>query len=136
VRRGGTGFDRRYFKEFLRSALDGYSATIFAYGQTGSGKTYTMAGNEDALCQEKYVSDSSEGLIPRSFFKRRSFQRLWQLMGQNECQYFIKASFCEIYNEQLFDLLNPATGILQIRWNSQNVAFSTNLTERGSSCRT
>ena len=45
--------------------MDGYSATIFAYGQTGSGKTYTMAGNEDALCQEKYVSDSSEGLIPR-----------------------------------------------------------------------
>jgi kinesin family protein 12 len=52
-------------KEFLLSALDGYSATIFAYGQTGSGKTYTMAGNEDTLCQEKYVSDSSEGLIPR-----------------------------------------------------------------------
>ena len=37
--------------DFLKSALDGYSATIFAYGQTGSGKTYTMAGNEDKLTQ-------------------------------------------------------------------------------------
>jgi Cdc6-like AAA superfamily ATPase len=33
-------------QDFLNSALDGYSVTIFAYGQTGSGKTYTMAGIE------------------------------------------------------------------------------------------
>jgi hypothetical protein len=55
-------------QDLIVSALEGYSATIFAYGQTGSGKTYTMAGNEDKLSQENYISDSQEGLIPRLFF--------------------------------------------------------------------
>ena len=31
-------------QDYIESALNGYSVTIFAYGQTGSGKTYTMAG--------------------------------------------------------------------------------------------
>jgi hypothetical protein len=44
-------------------------------------------------------------------------------MAQNDVQYYIKASFCEIYNEQLFDLLKPSKDILQVRWNSQNVKF-------------
>jgi len=39
-------FDDLGIDEFLDSALEGYSATVFAYGQTGSGKTYTMAGKE------------------------------------------------------------------------------------------
>jgi hypothetical protein len=45
-------------------------------------------------------------------------------MAKSDSEYFIKASFCEIYNEQLFDLLNPSRGILQVRWNSQNVKFN------------
>jgi hypothetical protein len=32
--------------DLIRSAMEGYSATVFAYGQTSSGKTYTMMGSE------------------------------------------------------------------------------------------
>lgn len=35
----------------------------------------------------------------------------------------MKASFTEIYNEQLRDLLNPASGQLHCRWNLQNGFF-------------
>jgi hypothetical protein len=30
-----------------------------------------MAGNEDALSQENYISDSSEGVIPRFFYLKK-----------------------------------------------------------------
>lgn len=35
----------------------------------------------------------------------------------------MKASFAEIYNEQIRDLLNPASGILHCRWNVKNGFF-------------
>jgi kinesin family protein 12 len=35
----------------------------------------------------------------------------------------VKASFLEIYNEQLRDLLNPSSGILHQRWNVRNGFF-------------
>lgn len=44
-------------------------------------------------------------------------------MAQREEQFYVKASFTEIYNEQLRDLLNPASGILHTRWNLQNGFF-------------
>jgi Cdc6-like AAA superfamily ATPase len=53
-------------QELIKSALEGYSATIFAYGQTGSGKTYTMSGVEDKLGREGWTSDENDGLFPRS----------------------------------------------------------------------
>jgi len=49
----------------LDSVLEGYSSTIFAYGQTGSGKTYTMAGVEENLGKPDYISDETDGIIPR-----------------------------------------------------------------------
>ena len=59
-------FEECGVQDLIDSALDGYSATVFAYGQTGSGKTYTMAGVEDKLGNENWVSDKNDGLIPRS----------------------------------------------------------------------
>ena len=38
-------------------------------------------------------------------------------------QFFVKASYAEIYNEQLRDLLNPSSGVLHIRWNVKNGFF-------------
>ena len=74
-----------------------------------------MAGVEEKLSRDQYISDESEGIIPRAI------RYLWQAMSQKEEQFYIKASFTEIYNEQLRDLLNPASGILHMRWNVQNV---------------
>ena len=52
-----------------------------------------MAGIEEKLSGEVYVSDESEGIIPRAV------RYLWQAMGQREESFYVKASFTEIYNE-------------------------------------
>lgn len=103
----------------IDSALEGYSATIFAYGQTGSGKTFTMSGVEDRLGREGWTpsDDSDDGLFPRAV------RYMWERMTMRKEQFYVKASFLEIYNEQLRDLLNPSSGILHQRWNVKNGFF-------------
>ena len=74
-----------------------------------------MAGVEEKLGRDVYISDETEGITPRGF------RCLWQMMARREEQFYVKASFTEIYNEQLRDLLNPSSGILHCRWNVKNV---------------
>jgi hypothetical protein len=80
--------------------FDGYNCSVFAYGQTGSGKTYTMMGGSGA--------PEEEGLIPRTC--RAIFQRV-EVDSANGVAYELHATFMEIYNEQVHDLLGapPAT---------------------------
>lgn len=79
----------------VQSALEGYHVCVFAYGQTRSGKTYTMQGGMD---------EHSKGMIPLAvdliFKKIEDFKRL-------DWDYRVQASFLEIYNETIKDLLNP-----------------------------
>jgi len=77
----------------VQSALDGYKVCIFAYGQTGSGKTFTMQGTE---------APQGWGLIPRSLSK--IFQACEATRGQG-WTWQLHASFLEVYNESLRDLL-------------------------------
>ncbi|XP_072703941.1 kinesin-like protein KIFC1 [Ciconia boyciana] len=89
---------REIFEEIallVQSALDGYHVCIFAYGQTGSGKTYTMEG-PDVLDPE------TRGVIPRAV--RQVFQGAQEL-AEKGWEYGFSASFLEIYNESLRDLL-------------------------------
>ncbi|XP_074103022.1 protein claret segregational [Cotesia typhae] len=78
----------------VQSALEGYNVCVFAYGQTGSGKTYTMEGSNDR---------ELEGMIPRTV--RHIFDQMkeFELLGW---EYKIEASFLEIYNEHIVDLLD------------------------------
>ncbi|XP_055521118.1 carboxy-terminal kinesin 2-like [Leucoraja erinacea] len=78
-----------------RSALDGYNVCIFAYGQTGSGKTYTMEGPDELTCDTK-------GMIPRAVDQIFATARRLETMGW---LYKFTASFLEIYNENIRDLL-------------------------------
>uniref|UniRef100_A0A8B9QZS2 Kinesin-like protein n=1 Tax=Anas platyrhynchos TaxID=8839 RepID=A0A8B9QZS2_ANAPL len=90
----------------INSALDGYPVCIFAYGQTGSGKTYTMEGPGGA-------DPTSWGVIPRAV--RHLFGGARQLEHKG-WQYSFSASFLEIYNEALRDLLGgDRGGELEIR---------------------
>eukprot|EP00075_Anas_platyrhynchos_P015422 XP_027304675.1 kinesin-like protein KIFC1 [Anas platyrhynchos] len=86
-----------------KSALDGYPVCIFAYGQTGSGKTYTMEGPGGA-------DPTSWGVIPRAV--RHLFGGARQLEHKG-WQYSFSASFLEIYNEVLRDLLGGDKGDLK-----------------------
>jgi len=74
-----------------------------------------MSGVEEKLGREVYVSDDTEGIIPRAF------RYLWDSMVRRPEQFYVKASYMEIYNEQIRDLLNPSIGVLQTRWNVKNV---------------
>ncbi|XP_068719080.1 chromosome-associated kinesin KIF4-like [Montipora capricornis] len=77
----------------------GYNATVLAYGQTGSGKTFSM-GTAFTLCNE---TDETKGVIPRLI--ETIFQ--WIEQRKNETEFFLKASFLEIHNGEIHDLLNP-----------------------------
>jgi len=81
----------------LESSFSGYNGTIFAYGQTGSGKTWSMQGGEGDL----------EGIIPR--MNKSLFGRILEEKTNNSSiQFLVTASYFEIYNEVLFDLLDPS----------------------------
>ena len=73
-------------------------------------------GNEDRFGSKTYVHDESEGLIPRSV------KYLWSKMANSNDKHFVKASFLEIYNEQVNDLLNPKKTNLACRWSTDNVS--------------
>ena len=76
----------------IGDVLGGYESTVFAYGQTGTGKTHTMEG---------IINDPDErGVIPRAAFD--VFRRL---SDESYVESHVSASFLEIYNEELCDLL-------------------------------
>ncbi|KAB7502694.1 Carboxy-terminal kinesin 2 [Armadillidium nasatum] len=91
--------------QLVQSALDGYNVCVFAYGQTGSGKTYTMEG--------VYNDSDSEGMIPRTV--SHIFETLddFKEKGWN---YTIEASFLEIYNESIRDLLASPKDVKNINY--------------------
>ncbi|XP_068213634.1 kinesin-like protein KIFC1 isoform X2 [Palaemon carinicauda] len=80
--------------QLSQSALDGYNVCIFAYGQTGSGKTFTMEGVHN--------NEELEGMIPRTV--KHIFRTMEELKGKG-WEYKVEASFLEIYNETIRDLL-------------------------------
>ncbi|XP_049337031.1 kinesin-like protein KIF15-A isoform X5 [Astyanax mexicanus] len=98
-------------KNIVESCMNGYNGTIFAYGQTGSGKTFTMLGPNEL----NDFSDDLRGVIPRSF------EYLFFLINREvekssgAKSFLCKCSFIEIYNEQIFDLLDSASASLFLR---------------------
>ncbi len=101
----------------MESVLDGYSVTIFAYGQTGSGKTYTIMGRDDSINERLLSNDQYTGLIPKTV------KYIWSVFSNRSENIFVKASFLEIYNEQINDLLNTKNTNLNVRWNNQQGFF-------------
>ena len=85
--------------QLVQSALDGYKVCLFSYGQTGSGKTHTMLGD--------HSSSENRGVIPRAVAavveaSERNAKKGWT--------YEMRASYVEIYNEQVRDLLKLGSG--------------------------
>eukprot|EP00924_Labyrinthula_sp_SR-Ha-C_P004504 snap_masked-scaffold_1-processed-gene-2.38-mRNA-1 protein AED:0.03 eAED:0.05 QI:0/-1/0/1/-1/1/1/0/685 len=81
----------------VENVIDGFNGTIFSYGQTGAGKTWSMIGENTPELQ---------GIIPNSFehiFKGIRL-RLHEA-GGNSIEFLVRASFLEIYNEEIRDLL-------------------------------
>ncbi|XP_040209068.1 kinesin-like protein KIF15 isoform X2 [Rana temporaria] len=96
-------------KNIIESCLSGYNGTIFAYGQTGSGKTFTMLGPSDS----DNFTHNLRGVIPRSFEYLFSLINREKEKAGDGKSFLCKCSFIEIYNEQIFDLLDSApTGLV------------------------
>merc|ERR1719347_2308917 len=89
--------------QLVQSALDGYNVCVFAYGQTGSGKTYTMEGGPGIEEDETQC-----GVIPRTI---RQIFDIKNKMVEKSWSYKLTASFLEIYNEEIRDLLNTDTSL-------------------------
>ncbi|KAG3068158.1 hypothetical protein PI125_g23472 [Phytophthora idaei] len=82
-------------RPFVAELFAGYNYTIIAYGQTGSGKTYTTVGGQ---------TSASRGLIPRAM--ETIFEEMARI-DPTEYDVSLTASFIEIYQEKLRDLLLP-----------------------------
>mmetsp|Transcript_33763 Transcript_33763/g.86499 ORF Transcript_33763/g.86499 Transcript_33763/m.86499 type:complete len:1181 (-) Transcript_33763:39-3581(-) len=83
-------------KTAMMKTFEGYNGTIFAYGQTGSGKSWSMSG---ARSPPELV-----GIIPR--MNEALFEHIAeQQVGTRK--FLVMCSYFEIYNEVIFDLLNP-----------------------------
>nr|XP_031858541.1 uncharacterized protein CI109_006064 [Kwoniella shandongensis]KAA5525613.1 hypothetical protein CI109_006064 [Kwoniella shandongensis] len=77
-------------RRHVRSAMEGYNAVIFAYGQTASGKTHTLTG-----------SSAEPGIIPLSITDVFA-----QIRATPDREYLLRASYLELYNEAIIDLLS------------------------------
>ncbi|EER10798.1 kinesin heavy chain, putative [Perkinsus marinus ATCC 50983] len=113
----------RTAREAVRSVLQGFNATILAYGQTGTGKTHTMEG-----FITDYYNDVQRGIIPRSMAEIFEY-----IACHNHLTFTVRASYLQIYNETVSDLLptvvNPPSSNLNIRHDTRRGVYVDGLSE-------
>ena len=114
-------------KPAVLSLLEGYNSTIFAYGQTGTGKTYTMEGFTFNPLDEK------RGIVPRVIEEIFKYIQNLQNESKNNLNenenYVVRASYLQIYNEYINDLLLPERKNLNIREDKKRGIYIDNLSE-------
>ncbi|XP_068432996.1 kinesin-like protein KIF3C [Clinocottus analis] len=106
-------------RPLIDSVLAGFNGTIFAYGQTGTGKTYTMQG--------AWLDPEKRGVIPNAF--DHIFTHISR--SQSDRQYLVRASYLEIYLEEVLDLLDPNHGnarALELRESPESGVYVRDLT--------
>ena len=94
--------------------MAGFNGTILAYGQTGSGKSHSVMGSADDL-----------GIIPR--LSVELFERIEQ--APPGVSFVVSATYLELYNEVICDLLNPGSQGLKIRQHIASGIYVEGLTE-------
>ena len=82
----------------MKALFQGLDVTLFAYGVTGTGKTHTMRGG---------LKLAERGVIPRllSNVFRRAKKIIKDTNGETMVN--VALSYYEIYNDKVFDLLEP-----------------------------
>ena len=124
-------------QELVTAALDGYAVTIFAFGQTGAGKTHTLAGPPGSLNAYNGGKDGDgfklrddAGLVPRALcsvfdsVKSRAFQSVEA-----------RVSICEIYSEQVTDLLEEhRPSVLTVRHSPHRGFYVDGLSQHRYAC--
>lgn len=108
-------------KAVVDSSLQGYNATIFAYGQTGTGKTFTMEGKQG------FKMNNERGIIPRAI--EQIFHYISSHAVSPRMRFLVRASYLQIYNEVISDLLKPERTNLNIREDKKKGVFVEGLSE-------
>ncbi|XP_037669691.1 kinesin-like protein KIF19 [Choloepus didactylus] len=105
-------------QHLVEGVISGYNATVFAYGPSGAGKTHTMLG-----------MDTEPGIY------LQTLTDLFQAIEENSVNmdYRVSMSYLEIYNEVIRDLLNPASGFLDLREDSRGSIQIAGITEASTS---
>jgi centromeric protein E len=105
-------------KGIVSSVVSGLNGTIFAYGQTSSGKTHTMQGS----------GSIEEGLNGGGVVHMAACDIFDHIDNTPDRLFLVRASFIEIYNEEVRDLLgNNQT--LQIREDPRRGVFVSSIEE-------
>jgi chromosome segregation ATPase len=113
-----------YVSDSVNSFVQGYNVSILAYGQSGSGKSYTMGTSGP----QEQDDPAHMGIIPRAaqtLFEKLNAASVRPMSGlrtpkrysthasaqtnHGDSSWTLKATYVEIYNEQLRDLLVPET---------------------------
>lgn len=89
-------------RPIVDSVLEGYNGTILAYGQTGTGKTYTMEGVVE--------NQEHKGIILHAF--DHIFAHISTV---KDVTFLVRASFLQIYMEDVCDLLGDPKKKLHVR---------------------
>lgn len=105
-------------KPIIKAVLEGFNGTVLAYGQTASGKTFTMTGLD-------LESKEQHGIIPRMV--KTVFKHIQK--AEENIEFILKISYCEIYMEKIRDLLNPGKNNLKIRENKTQGIFIEDMIE-------
>ena len=104
----------KYMKQNIPSLFKGINITLFLYGQTTSGKTHTMKGGDPI---------TNEGLI------HLCLKEIFNMINNSEnniTKSVIKISYCEIYNENINDLIDTSKKNLELK-ESPKGAYINNL---------
>ena len=89
-------------RPIVDAVLEGFNGTIFAYGQTGTGKTYTMEGVVE--------NQEHKGIILHAF--DHIFAHISTV---KDITFLVRASFLQIYMEDVCDLLGDPKKKLHVR---------------------
>lgn len=101
-------------KGIVSSVVNGLNGTIFAYGQTSSGKTYTMQGS-GSIEEGSHSEGGIVHMAAKDIFSH--------IQSQRNRMFLVRASFLEIYNEEVRDLLSNSNKLLQIREDPRRGVF-------------
>ncbi|CAE7481081.1 KIF13B [Symbiodinium microadriaticum] len=108
-------------EQVLPHAINGEHICILAYGQTGSGKTYTMFGDfaPGPSPRDSASANQNQGVAFRAMSRLAEMMRSKGLDASNAPT--VELSFLEVYNDNLYDLLDGSRQLPRLRSSEKHV---------------
>ena len=92
--------------------VNGFNGAMLVYGQTGSGKTHTMFGTD---ADDTLGSAETAGIVPRACEEILNAVRRRSTDAGGGIVWSLKASYVEVYGQDVFDLLKGGARVGQSR---------------------